>query len=174
MNTIMHIDDLSKSQASARAAGGVDLGFLEHGELGEGSHGSGLAGTAVHLGLAGGVLADKLTLGLGALRLVALPVTLGLFADGLALGAGGLAMGHTVGGLADGHTLRAVFSLTGLIRALDFTFRLLTLHIADGVSGFLAGGVASGGFADGVADGGALGVITLPGTLGVALGVVGV
>ena len=55
-----------------------------------------------------------------------------------------------------------------------FALGLLALDIADGVSGFLAGGVASGGFADGVADGGALGVITLPGTLGVALGVVGV
>ena len=53
-----------------------------------------------------------------------------------------------------------------------FALRLLALDIADGVSGFLAGGVASGRFADGVTDGWAFRVITLPGTLGVALGVV--
>ena len=132
-----------------------------------------MAGTAINLRFAGGILTDKLTLGLGAFRLVAFPVTLGLFTDGLTFRAGGLAMGDTLGGLADGDTLGAIFSLTGLIRALDLTFGLLALDIADSVSGFLAGSVASGGFTDGVTDGRALGVITLPGTFGVALGVIG-
>ncbi len=55
-----------------------------------------------------------------------------------------MAVGDTVGLFADGHTFGAVFRLTSFIGALDFTFRFLAFHIANGVSGFLATGVASG------------------------------
>ncbi len=50
---------------------------------------------------------------------MALPVALGLFADGFTFRLGGLAMSHTVGGFADGHTFGAVFSFAGLIGTFD-------------------------------------------------------
>jgi hypothetical protein len=56
-----------------------------------------------------------------------------------------LAVGDAVRLFADCDTFGAVFGFTGFIRALDFTFRLLAFHVAHGVSGFLATGVASRG-----------------------------
>ena len=67
----------------ARAAGLVLLVLLEHGELRDDSDDSRLAGAAGNLRLAVGVFADEFALRLRALRLVALPVALGLFANGL-------------------------------------------------------------------------------------------
>jgi len=89
------------------------------------SEGGAVTAAAGDLGLAVGVLADELALGLGAFGLGALPVASGLLADGLALGFGGLglrsnlAVGHAVRLLADGHTFGAVLGFARLVRAFD-------------------------------------------------------
>ena len=54
-----------------------------------------------------------------------------------------MTVGYTVRLFANCYTFRAVFSFTGFVRALDFTFRFLTFHITNSVSRFLATGVAS-------------------------------
>lgn len=54
-----------------------------------------------------------------------------------------MAVGDAVGLFADGDALGAVFGLARFIRALDFAFGFLALHVADCVSRFLAAGVAS-------------------------------
>ena len=125
----MHIIDLC---VLARAARGVLLGLLEHGEVG-GSTTAVLALAAVDLGYARGVLADELALGLGAVGLVALPVALGFLADSLALGLGGLAGGDAVGLLADSDALGAVNGFAGIGGALHFALGLLALNIAHSV-----------------------------------------
>ena len=84
-------------------------------------------------------------------------------------------MGNAVGLFADGDTFGAVFGLTSFIGAFDLNKKrylavgLLALHVADGVFGLLAGGMAAGRLANRVAYGGTLGIVTLPSTLGVAL-----
>ena len=147
----------------------VGFGLLEEGEGLADSGSSHSAGAALDLGNAVRVLADELALRLGAVGLVALPVASGLFADGLALGLRGLAVGDAVGLLADSDALRAVEHLAAFVGALDFTLGLLALHIANGVLGFGATGVALGRLAHGVADGGAVRVVAFPGALRVAL-----
>ena len=147
----------------------VGLGLLEEGEGLADSGSSHSTGAALNLRNAVGVLADKLALGLGAVGLVAFPVTSGLFAHGFAFGLGSLAVSDTVRLFADGDALRAVEHFATFIRALNFTFGLLALDVANGILGLSAGGVAFGGLADGVADGRAVRVVTFPGTLGMTL-----
>ena len=85
-----------------------------------------------------GVLTDELALGLGAVGLVAFPVTSGLFTDGFAFGLGSLAVCDTVRLFADGDALRAVEHFATFIRAFDFTFGLLALDVANGILGLSA------------------------------------
>ena len=59
------------------------------------------------------------------------------------MGNGYLAVGHTVRLFANCDTFGAVFRFAGFVRALDFAFRFLAFHITNGVSWFLATGVAS-------------------------------
>ena len=56
---------------------------------------------------------------------------------------GYLAVGHTVRLFANCDTFGAVFRFAGFVRALDFAFRFLAFHITNGLSRFLATGVAS-------------------------------
>ena len=146
----------------ALAAVLVSFSFLEEGEGLRNSRSSHSAGAALNFRHAVGVFADKFALGLGAGRLVALPVTLGFLADGFTLGLGSLAVGDAMGLLADGDALGAVEHFAAFIRAFNFALRLLALDVANGVLGFGAGSMAFRRFADGVANSGAVGVVALP------------
>ena len=86
----------------------VGFGLLEVGERLSHSRGSHGARAALDFRHAVGVFADELALGFGAAGLVTLPVASGLFAHGLALRLGSLAVSHAVRLLAHGDALRAV------------------------------------------------------------------
>ena len=109
-----------------------------------------------------GVLANQLTLGFGAVGLVAFPVASRFFADGFTFRLGGLAVSDAVGLFADGHTFRTVEHFTTFIRAFNFTFGFLTFYITNCVFGFSTGSVTFGRFANGVANGRAVRIIAFP------------
>ena len=143
--------------------------FLEEGEGLSNSGGSKSARAALDFRNTVGVLTNELTLGFGAVGLVAFPVASRFFADGFTFRLGGLAVSDAVGLLADGDTLGAVEHFAAFIRAFDFALGFLALYVANGIFGFSTGSVALGRFADGVANGGAVRVIAFPRALGMAL-----
>jgi hypothetical protein len=120
----------------ARAAFLVSSSFLEEGERSSDSSTSHSARAAFDLGDTVGIFADKLAFGLGAVGFVAFPVALGLFAYGFALRLGSLTMSDAMGSLADSDALRAVKHLASLVRALNFTFRFLALHVTESILWF--------------------------------------
>ena len=109
-----------------------------------------------------GIFTDELTLGFRAVRLVTFPVASRLLADGLTFGLRSLAVSNAVGLLAYSDTFRAVEHFATFIRTLNFTFRFFTLHIANGILGFSATGVALRRLTYRIADGRAMRVITFP------------
>jgi len=124
----------------------------------------------VLLGLAGGLLALQLALGLLAVGgLDALVVAGEFLADGGALGLGGSAGGVALGGLAHALALGAVILLALLLGAADGADRLLAVDGALGARDFLALHLALGTFAHRVAHSRAGRVVTLPLAVGVAL-----
>ena len=104
---------------SAAAAILVSFSSLEEGERLRDISSSHSARAAFDFRDAVGVLADEFALGLGAGRLVALPVAAGFLADGLAFGFRGLAVGDAVGLLANSHAFRAVEKFAAFIRAFN-------------------------------------------------------
>jgi hypothetical protein len=147
----------------------VGFSLLEEGEGLRDSRSSHGARAAFNFRNAVRILANELALRFRAVGLVAFPVTSGFFANGLTFGLGSLAVSNAMGLLANSNTLRAVEHFATFVRAFNFTLGFLTLHIADGVLGFSATGVAFGRLTDRVADSRAVRIVTFPGTLGVAL-----
>ena len=87
-----------------------------------------LARAASHFGFAVWILTHQFTLGLGAFRLIALPVATRVFANcfafrfwclSLHFKKKNLAMSHAMGLFADSHALGTVFSLAGFIGAFN-------------------------------------------------------
>jgi hypothetical protein len=122
----------------ALAALFVGFSLLEEGEGLRNSRGSHSARAAFNFRNAIGIFTDQFTFGLRAVRLVAFPIASGLFANRLAFRLGSLAVSNTVRLLANSDALRAVEHFTSFIGALNFTFRLFTLYVANGVFRFSA------------------------------------
>jgi len=128
------------------------------------------ARAAVVVDVAGGALALKLALGLGAVGgLEAFVPANELLANGAAAGFGGRASGLAASRLADGLALGAVFLLALVLGAADGADGLLAVNSALSARDFLALHLAARALAHGVADSRAGGVITLPLASGVAL-----
>jgi hypothetical protein len=153
----------------ARAAVLILFGFLEEGKRIGDSRSSHSARAAFDFRNTVGIFADKFALGFGAVWFVAFPVTLWLFAYGLALGFRSLAVSNAVRSFAYSDTLWAVEQLASLVRALDFTLRLFAFDVANGVFGFSARCVAFRRLANWVTDCRAMGIIAFPRALGMAL-----
>jgi len=171
LKTVVHgVEGLDERGGGLRA--GVGLGALGVG-LGDGSlDGGGVAAAARLLlgGLAGGLLALELTLGLGAVDgLHALVVAVELLAHRGALGLGRLASGVAAGGLADSLALGARVLLARLLGATDGADRALAVDGALSAGSLFTLHLTIGAGTHGVAHGGALGVIALPFAVGVAL-----
>jgi len=147
----------------------VRFSLLEEGEGLRDSRGSHCARATFNFRNAVRILANKLTLGLGAVRLVAFPIASRFFANRLTFWLGSLAVSNTMGLLANSDTLRAVEHFATFIWAFNFAFRFLTLYIADSVFRFSATCVAFRRLADWVANSRAVRIITFPRALGMAL-----
>jgi len=109
------------------------LSFLKERERTGCSCSSSIALAAFNFRRAIWIFADQLAFWFRAIWFVTFPVTLGLFTDGLALRLRCLAMCHAMWSFADCYTFWAVKHLASFVWALDFTFRLLAFHVADGV-----------------------------------------
>jgi hypothetical protein len=120
----------------ARATLVISLSLLEEGIRRGNSRSSNSAGAALNFRSTVGIFTDEFALRLGALRFVTFPVAFGFLADSLTLRLRSLAMSDTMGLLANSDTFRAVKHFATFIRALNFTFRLLTLYIANSILGF--------------------------------------
>jgi len=122
------------------------------------------------IGVASGLLALQLALGLGAVGgLGALVLASQLLANGGTLGLGGRASGVAAGRLAHGLALGAVVLLALVFGATDGADGLLAMDGALGARYLLALHLALGALAHRVANCGAGGVIALPFADGVAL-----
>jgi len=161
------VHDLQEGRLGSSGLGTVGVGLVdgdEGGALGA------LAALGLLSGLAGGLLALQLALGLGAVGgLDALVRAFEFLADRGALGLGGGASGVALSRRADGLALGAGLLLAIILGATDRAHRTLAVNGALGARSLLALHLADGALANGVADSRAGGVIALPFAVGVAL-----
>jgi len=113
--------------------------------------------------VAGGLLALKFALGLGAVGgLEALVLAVQFLANRAAAGFGSVASSVAASRLADGLALGAVFLLALILGAADGADGLLAVDGALGARDFLALHLAAGALTDGMADSGAGRIVALP------------
>jgi len=82
------------------------------------------------------IFANKLALGLRAVRLVAFPIAFRFFANWLAFGFGCLAVSDAMRLFADSYAFRAVKHFAAFIRAFNFAFGFFAFNIANCVFRF--------------------------------------
>jgi hypothetical protein len=155
----------------ASAASLVLLSFLEEGEGRGNSRGSSSARAALNFRSAIRIFTNKFALGFRAVGFMTFPVALGFLADSLALRFRSLAVSYAMRLLANCDTFRAVEHFAAFIRAFDFTFRLFTFYIANGIFRLSAGRVAFRRLTYGITDCRTVRIVTLPGALRVTLSI---
>ena len=118
--------------------------------------------TAINFWDTVGVFANKFTLGFGASRFVAFPVTFRFFANWFTFWLRCLAVSNAMGLFADCNALGAVKHFTSFIGTFNFTFGFFAFDVADCVFGFGAGSMTFRRFANWVANSWAVRIVTFP------------
>ena len=115
----------------ALAAIFISFSFLKEGERLSNSRRAQSARAALNFRNAVRVFANKLALGLGAVRFMAFPIAFRFFANRFTFGFGGLAVSNAVRLFAYSNALGAVEHFTSFIRAFNFAFGFFAFNVAD-------------------------------------------